>query len=270
MMSMHTEDEVPPLVAQPRDHILVTRPAHQSEPLMALLRAQGVHALCYPLLRIEPVSDPRAAQAALAQALTCDIVVFTSVNAVAYAAQLCPQLTRRLRSVRLAALGRGTQRALREHHCESPVLRADGSTSEDLLAHEAFSPQALASRRVALVTGEGGRGLLARVLSERAGQLNVAAVYRRSSCGEGFAAFLSQFGDDVAVAIITSGEALTTLTSATPSAWNARVREWSLVVSSERVAQRARKFGFKSEVVPVRDMSDAALASAAIHCLSEH
>jgi uroporphyrinogen-III synthase len=64
--------------------ILVTRPAHQAEPLCGLIEAAGGRALRFPVMEIRPAADQPAVQADLARLAGYDLAIFVSANAVQY------------------------------------------------------------------------------------------------------------------------------------------------------------------------------------------
>ncbi len=102
--------------------VVITRPREQAEPLASRLRALGHEVVIFPLVRVEPVGGGPV------DVEGYDWVVVTSSNGAR-------ELARRLRGRprRLAAVGPGTARALREHGLE-PDLVARVSTQEGLLA----------------------------------------------------------------------------------------------------------------------------------------
>ena len=69
--------------------VIVTRPAHQAENLCRLLEQQGAGAARLPLFAIEPAGEPAAQSEVLEGARGCDGWIFTSANAVRFAAERC-------------------------------------------------------------------------------------------------------------------------------------------------------------------------------------
>jgi len=134
--------------------IVVTRSADQAEPLAARLEALGHEVVRCPLIRIEPLGDDPVDPEGY------DWVVVTSPNGAV-------ELARRLVAApkRIAAIGRGTAEALREHGLEADLVPAV-STQEGLLAE-------LPPGRVLLAAAEGARRLL---IDER--NADFVALYR--------------------------------------------------------------------------------------------
>ena len=119
----------------------MTRSAAKVEPLASRLEALGHEVVRCPLIRIESLGDDPVDPAGY------DWVVVTSPNGAA-------ELARRLTGVpaHIAAIGRGTADALREHGLEADLVPAV-ATQEGLLAE-------LPPGRVLLAAAEGARRLL--------------------------------------------------------------------------------------------------------------
>jgi len=128
--------------------VVVTRPAHQLEPLATRLRELGHEPVLCPLLRIEPLGDDPIDTSGY------DWLLVTSRNA---AAELARRRTGRL--PRVAAVGPGTAEALAERGIVPDVV-ASVSTQEGLAA--ALPPR---PGRVLLVAAERARRHLVDVLA---------------------------------------------------------------------------------------------------------
>ena len=152
--------------------VLSLRPRGQHAGLRAACARLGAGMLALSPLAIQASVDP-AARHALAAAFAGDIVLFTSPNAVRAALALHGFAPRRSQTV--LAVGDGTRRALRRAGiaADSPQ-RMD---SEGMLAMPAL--HAVAGRRIGLVSGDGGRDLLAPALRLRGAEVRRADVYAR-------------------------------------------------------------------------------------------
>lgn len=253
-----TEAQARPLAGT---HVLVTRPAHQAQPLCSRVEAAGGVALRMPLLEIHPPQNPEAARRELAGAGACDWAIFTSANAVAQALKLAPP--RSGRPARMAAVGHATARMLSEACPDADILvPAGGYSSEHLLDEPAF--RAISGARVLLVKGEGGRRQLEETLMARGAEVRVAEVYRRRP-----AAISAERLDEILaradVAVITSAGALEHLVAlAGRSETSARLRDLQLVVPSARVLKMALDWGFRhAPWVPAR-VSDADIVATLV------
>ncbi len=216
--------------------VWLTRPAHQAESWASAIEAAGGTALCEPLLEILPPADERRAQSDLARAADADIVIATSANAVAGAWALQPGFAPR---GLLFGVGAATARALAAASGRSVAQPADCYSSEDLLALASLRQSD--GRRIALLSGEGGRTALADTLSERGARVDKVALYRRVPavvCRPALADLASRCH----AIVVTSGEALAHLDSLLADVADAdtrdRLLECRLVAPSVRVVKQ--------------------------------
>lgn len=236
--------------------VLVTRPAPQAEPLCRMLELQGAVALRLPLQAIEGVRQPALAARALQRAHEADAWIFTSANAVQHARRLDSGVW-----PKLIAVGAATATALRAQG--RAVELPDGAySSEGVLALAEL--QQISGRRYAIVTGEGGRDLLAPTLQARGASVERIAVYRRVALPylpQTVAELLGQTD----VAIVTSGEALTRLVSLAADHARDILLGLPLVVPSRRVVEQARQLGFRRPPLVPEQVADAALLQCLEH-----
>lgn len=242
-------------------HVLVTRPAHQAQPLCRRVEAAGGVALGMPLLEIHPPQDPEAARRELAGAGDCEWAIFTSANAVTHALKLAPSKSNR--PAHMAAVGHATAQSLSDACPEADILvPAGGYSSEHLLDEPAF--HAISGARVLLIKGEVGRRQLEETLRARGAEVRVAEVYRRRPAAISAARLDAMLGL-ADVAVITSAGALEHfLALAERPETSARLRDLQLVVPSARVLKMALDWGFRhAPWVPVR-VSDADIVATLV------
>lgn len=226
--------------------ILVTRPAHQAEEQIRLLRAAGAEPVALPLLEIVPIdeSDPAALQRIKGRILDLDLyqgVIFVSPNAARIGAdwidQYWPQLPV---GVRWLAIGAATAHTLEAAGIPACHLGA-GQDSEALL--EDPSLQQVAGERYLILRGDGGRELLAQTLRDRGAQVDYADLYRRRCPNYPPEVIQSTiFQQRLSAILITSGQALEHLLELAGSAPG--LLDTLIVVPSRRVAEIARTRGF--------------------------
>lgn len=235
--------------------ILVTRPVAQAGHLEHLLRAAGADPLALPLFRIEPTAAREAHSAALAAARHWDGWLFTSVNAARLAAALdagpWPPLY---------AIGSATAHALAALGHPGAREAPQGSTSEDLLRHEAL--REVRGARFLVVTGEGGRDLLGQTLRDRGARVQRLELYRRAPIDHSPDTLRGAL-QQVDAIICTSGQGVERLQQLTPADARGLLYARMLVVPSPRVLELARRLGFSDVRAPAA-MSDEAL----VGCLS--
>lgn len=155
-------------------NVLVTRPAHQVEPLCQLLKTHGAQPWRLPTLAIEDCAASSGLANNSLDWMQLDWLLFVSPNAVAHALAYLPiPLPNQLR---VAAVGNKTAAALAEHGIHV-ICGAAPYTSETLLAVPEL--QAVAGQQILIVRGVGGRELLAETLQQRGAQVNYCDVYQR-------------------------------------------------------------------------------------------
>ncbi|NMF86967.1 uroporphyrinogen-III synthase [Aromatoleum petrolei] len=160
-------------------HIVVTRPSEQADGLCAAIEARGGIALRFPVLAIGEPEDGRALDEVIARLDDFDVAFFVSPNAVSHA--LGPVLARRAwpPGLRVATVGKGSERALANHGFSEVIAPQSGFDSESVLALPEFRADAVAGRRVVIFRGDGGRDLLGETLRERGATVEYVTCYRR-------------------------------------------------------------------------------------------
>lgn len=230
--------------------VIVARPAGQSEPLCALLRAAGAEPLPLPLQMVAEPADSGAVAAILAAGRDADWWIFSSTNAVRRTAALLPPPW-----PRCAAVGPSTAEALRTLGLHEVLFPHAGDGAAALLAEPAMA--SVGDQKIVLIAGENPLPLLAETLSARGAVVIAAAVYRRVAVDyapETAAETIARAD----AAIVPSGEALQRLVDIAPLAAHESLRTLQLVVPSARVADRARQLGFERPALMPDRVSDAA------------
>lgn len=239
--------------------ILVTRPAEQAARISKLIREAGGLPFVFPCIQIRPPDNPALLDQILNNLADFDLAIFVSPTAVACAfghigGRSWPQ------SVRIAAVGQGSARALREQGINEVVAPRGQSDSEALLALPEL--QAVAGKRIVIFRGEGGRELLAQALARRGATVEYAACYRRARPNADIAPLVQQHEKQPFSAIIlTSRESLDNLRAMLGDAWDA-FRAVPTFVPHMRIAEAARAQGL--ECVRVTEDGDAGTMQAMI------
>lgn len=239
--------------------VLVTRPAHQAEPLAQLIEAAGGEAIRFPTLEIAAPRDPAALERRLAALDDFDLAIFISPNAVT---QALPRLHGRLPArLVVAAIGRGTAQALTQAGVTAVIAPAEGSDSEALLALPPL--QRVAGKHIVIFRGEGGRELLGDTLVARGAEVEFAECYRRvrpATDAAPLGARLLAGGIDIVT--VTSVESLRNLHAMLDTAARERLRRTPIVVVGPRQAAAARTLGMLTEPRVAQAASDAAILDA--------
>jgi len=238
--------------------VVVTRPAHQSAPMVAALEALGARVIAFPAIRIEAVAFDAAHPAPEPDAH--DWVIYTSANAVAQAVERCPSPRR----ARVAAVGPATARALADAGLPIAALPRSGADSQGLLALPEFA--APLGMRVLIMRGTGGRELLREELARRGATVTVAELYRRVAAApthkEHAALTQALAAPRPACVAVNSVDVLAALTDIIPADLVAALRSAPLVVPGTRVAAAARAAGWQGPVIEAAGAEDAAMIAA--------
>lgn len=239
--------------------VVVTRPSESAGASVRMARRLGAGVVRLPGLGLRPIEDAAAARAGLARAARADAWIFTSPAAVRHAFALVPALRPR-RTTRVFAVGAGTARALLRHGIEA-IHPPQGHDSNGLLALDALAEPR--GWNIAVIDAPGGRDVIAPTLRARKATVERVHVYRRTAPRLDRRHFQALADAPLPwISLVSSGEALDRLVAALPPALAARWRGQAMVVSSRRLAARARALGF-SDVHVARSALPADLFSSA-------
>ena len=215
--------------------ILVTRPAHQADELVAAIERLGGKAIRFPTIVILP-RDTAEVSSELASQPAADIVIFISSNAVSYGFR--PET---VAGARIAAVGPATCAAIEQAGGTVDIVSSTGYDSEHLLRVAAL--QDVSGTNIRIVRGCGGRELLADTLRQRGAKVHCLAVYERrtprytkAELGELIARWRA---GDVTQVVIMSVESLTNLMAILTADGHELLRKTPLVTPSKRVIKTA-------------------------------
>jgi uroporphyrinogen-III synthase len=253
-----------PTLALAGRHVLVTRPAHQAEGLCALIEQAGGIPVRFPVLAIADPVDTAALDDLLDRLADFHLAVFISPNAVQRAMPRIHAHGGLPDGILVAAVGKGSARELARYGRATDLVPSGRFNSEALLEMPELGD--LASQRVVVFRGEGGRELLADVLRERGAQVEYAEVYRRVKPEPDTATLLRRWAHDgMDVAVVTSNEALRNLYDMVGSLGRQWLRKTPLVVVSERAVALARDLGLTAPVMVAARPDDEGLRDALLH-----
>ncbi|QKT03695.1 uroporphyrinogen-III synthase [Ectothiorhodospiraceae bacterium 2226] len=243
-------------------HVLVTRPAHQAEPLCAALTAEGALPVRFPVLEILDPVDSGPLLAVIDRLDEYDIAVFVSPNAVVKAMNLIMARRTLPPTLQFAAVGRVSAKELRRFiGRDADIFPPRKFDSEALLEQPAL--QQVAGKRIIIFRGGGGREHLGNVLKERGAQVDYAEAYRRGRPRADVDVLLRAWArGEVDIIAVTSGEGLRNLFDMVGKLGQHWLRKTPLVVVHERMAQLAEELGFKEPPVVAAEASDAAIVEA--------
>jgi uroporphyrinogen-III synthase len=227
--------------------VLVTRPRAQAGLLAQRIHEAGGEALVMPTLEIEPVEAAPQLARAVSRLRQCALAVFVSANAVRCGWPLVEAGGGWPAGLRAAAVGRGTEHALRAQGVTDVIVPAGDGDSEALLAMPEL--REVRGSRIVVFRGVGGRELLAQTLRARGADVEYLECYRRARPGAAPPEVLARLRAGALHAITaTSGEGLANLLEllgdAAPLALAVPV-----FAIHPRIAERARALGFAQAVV---------------------
>ena len=168
--------------------IIITRPAEQGAQTAEAVAAAGGVPVCLPMIRILPVEDLSACDAALREMTTTDGVVFTSVNGVHALfgrARFLGMQETVWEGTRFYAVGAKTARAVQEHGV--PVSAVPEMFSGRALG-EMLGQQDLRGKRFLFPRGNIGRDEVADAVTAAGATAVRVIVYRTEGPDEATAA----------------------------------------------------------------------------------
>ncbi len=219
--------------------VLITRPAHQAAATCDLIEQHGGIAHQFPVLEISATQNLKEVNTVISHLDDFDIAIFISPNAVTYACKLIDHPPKAFHSIKLAAVGKGTQNALLQCGLTTDILPADEYHSEALLAMPAL--HAVTGKKIIIFRGERGRTLIADTLRQRGALVKYAEVYRRKQ-PQGNTHCLLNLKIDMIV--VTSNESLHNIFNMTIETDKKWLLNMPLVVFSHRTAKLAQSLGF--------------------------
>ncbi|MDR1275895.1 MAG: uroporphyrinogen-III synthase [Candidatus Accumulibacter sp.] len=228
--------------------ILVTRPEAQAAALGDAIRAKGGVPVFFPLLKITPVDDLEALRRLAPRLGEYSIIVFVSPNAVEFGlpallgARVWPE------SVKAAAIGPGTEKALARHGVGKVLVPSERFDSEALLELPAFQKSHLEGRKALIVRGDGGRELIAETLTERGATVDYLSCYHRAppTDASGVESALREGLDAVT---ISSSEGLRALPGLLDAKSFEALSAVPLFVPHARIAQTAEELGLRKVIL---------------------
>ena len=159
--------------------VLVTRSRHQAGELVELLEAAGAEAVEAPMLRVAPLEDFAALDAAADTMAACDWVVFTTVNGVDGFMHRIFERGRDARTLAgptICAVGVGTSERMARFGIRVDVV-AEGQGVDSILAAMGGA-DALPGKRVLMPVSAGNRDTLTEALIAAGANVQQAPTFR--------------------------------------------------------------------------------------------
>ena len=235
---------------------LILRPQPAADELAALLRRQGHTPVVCPLLSYRPGNELAALIDRLSQA---DMVIAISVAAVQYASeQLAKQLARWPQHCIYLTVGATTAAQWQQQGLK--VISPTDARSEGLLALPEL--QSATGKNVLILRGNGGRELLADVLSELGAQVSYVECYRRHYLHTDGTPLLQEWqAAGVDSVIISSSKLFRQLIRLLPETASDWLSSQHWFVPSQRTADEIHQAGFNSVTIMSGVQHDAVVAA---------
>lgn len=274
-------------------NIVVTRPRGQAKNLAQRIMQAGGQTTLFPLLEISPVLDPQSLHALIARLHEFNLAIFVSPNAVRYGMEAIITASNAVSSsqlsspgffpladgsdisnkaeghanvstkqynalpatLKIATVGQGSVRALRDYGVTHVIAPQDRFDSEALLALPELKQTA--GWRVVIFRGNGGRKLLGDTLNARGAEVEYATCYQRAKPHQDTSMLIAANPDAITV---TSSEALGYLWDMLDSTAKKQLAAVPLFVPHARIAETAHNLGW-SEVVLTGEGDDGLISS---------
>jgi uroporphyrinogen-III synthase len=231
-----------------RRRVVVTRPAAQSGHMAALIRAAGGEPLLFPALEILDAADLQPLLALIGRLDAFDLAIFISANAVDKALDLVHARRAWPAGLRVATVGRGSERALQRRGFAAVIAPGERFDSDALLDLPQLKD--VEGKRVVIFRGDGGRELLGDTLRTRGAAVEYAECYRRGRPETDVAPLLALAARrELDAFTVTSSEGLANLYDMLGEAGRQWLRQTPLFAPHERIAAAARALGVQTVVL---------------------
>jgi uroporphyrinogen-III synthase len=227
-------------------HILVTRPDPAGSELCQLIEAKGGSTYFFPTIAFAPPPDLIACQRALAVIGEQDWLIFVSPQAVYHGVPVIRQHWLVLPpTVKLAAIGAGTQQALHQAGYQSVICPESAWNSEGLLALPDFDE--VNGKKIMIIRGLAGRELIDKAFEHLGAQVTPLIVYQRTlpKVEANVPAELI-LAHKISVIVSSSGDGVKNLTILLAAKTANKLFSIPLIVMSDRINTLAEDLGFQT------------------------
>jgi uroporphyrinogen-III synthase len=224
--------------------IVITRPAEQAGALAELIRAAGGNPLLFPAIEITDVADLKPLLALIARLDAFDVAIFISPSAVDKSMNLISARGGLPPHLAIAAIGRGSVKALGRFGVRGVIAPGRRFDSEGLLELPEFADPA--GKRVVIFRGEGGRELLGDTLAARGASIEYAECYRRGRPGADVAPLMRAWARrEVHAVVVTSSEGMSHFFDMVGKLGQTWLQRTPVFVPHPRIADTARGLGVR-------------------------
>lgn len=228
--------------------IVITRPREHAAALAERIRAAGGKPILFPTIEILPPEDPGRVSGVVGRLETFHLAIFVSRTAATKGYGLVRASRPWPQTLRVAAVGEGTAKALTDLGIRGVIAPAREADSEALASLAEL--QDLRNRSVVIFRGQGGREWLGAALEKRGAYVEYAECYRRArpeaDAGELLAKW--QTGGIEAVTI-TSSEGLANFLAMLGPTGRGYLRATPAFVPHPRIERAARELEVRTVIV---------------------
>lgn len=243
--------------------VLVTRPAHQSQHFMDLLKSAGASPIAFPTIEISPATANDALNQRLAALEKYQLIIFISANAVEHGLNFIKNSSKSIKHAAIVAIGNSTAKILHKHHLPVTIQPSGDFTSEALLQMPAMQAGQITGNNILIVRGTGGREYLADTLRARGAHVDYLEVYQRS-IPESDASVINKLWsvEGIHIVTVTSNEALKNLYDMLNKSGQNYLLNTPLIVPGQRCAELASQMGFRNSIGIAASATDEAMLDA--------
>ena len=232
--------------------ILLIRPKRQDDRLISMLEKAGAQVTHTPVMSIQPMIESQGIKNLILEVDNFHKAIFVSGNAAELAIEWLDKYWPMLPvGIEYFAVGERTAALLKEADIDALCPRGR-QNSEELLQLPQL--QQLDDQRIIIFRGCGGREILAETLIERGARVEYCELYNRIVDAQQLALAQRQEADCL---VAHSGE----LIQAMGEAKDTLLANTAVVVPSERVAEIARKLGYRRVISAENALPEAMLAA---------
>jgi len=241
-------------------NVLVTRPGDRGLELCDIIRNAGAETTYFPTASIYPEVVDSKSKRALRALDKVHWIIFVSRNAVTYGVEQLPK--KLLENANLAAMGLSTAEAMEKTGLTVSLCPEESFTTESFLEEPLMDD--IANNNIIIVTGKGGRKLLQEELEDRGASCHRVEVYRRELPLKNAQEVAQKVGaNSIDVLLVTSEELLDNLLKLLKKVAT-KLKNLPLVVSSDRLKNKAKAFGFSNSLIVAESAMNTAILDALV------
>lgn len=230
-------------------NVLVTRSSPQGEMLCQRINEIGLNAIYFSTIEIVPPEKKDLFRQQISKLDQFDWLIFVSPHAVMQTVPVIAEYWPVVPAhIKIAAVGASTALALENANIAVTAYPVEDWRTEGLLALPDF--QQIENKKIAIICGANGRELLADSLRQRRAIVTLLVAYQRRLPTKDAREVIGLFqASAINIIICTSMDGLQNLMVLLGEHNWSHIFKVTLIVVSERIAQRAKTLGFKKILV---------------------